>query len=179
MSTIKAGLLIIIIGVLLVASAKAQVSNNKTKSPNIDSVQQINPPLYGFYSKYLNCDGIAIRSAQAVDDMALYIASAKIKMMLKHMDAARQNLIKNGAELHIIGKDQQTSDLPELADQKNVNYVDKGKVTDIDKRTRGVGGIYASCGEENLLQLTADRYAGGYDICVHEFAHTLMTYGLD
>jgi hypothetical protein len=163
----------------LVASAKAQSSNNKTKSLNTDSVQQIIPPLYGFYSKYLNCDGIAIRSAQVVDDRALYIASAKIKMMLKHMDAARQNLIKNGAELHIIGKDQQTSDLPELADQKNVNYVDKGQVTDIDKRTRGVGGIYASCGEENLLQLPADRYAGGYDICVHEFAHTLMTYGLD
>jgi len=95
------------------------------------------------------------------------------------MPVAHDNLVRNGAELHIIGKDQQTSDLPELSDQKGVNYVDHGLVTDIDKRTRGVGGLYASCGEENLLQLPGDRYFGGSDICIHEFAHTIMNYGFD
>jgi alpha-glucosidase len=114
-----------------------------------------------------------------VDNRALYIAAAKVNMMLAHMDIARKNLAKSGAELHIIGKDQQTSDLPEHAAEKGVKYVDHGVLTDIDERTRGVGGIYASCGEENLLGLPTDRYFGGSDIYVHEFAHTIMSYGFD
>jgi len=145
----------------------------------IDTVREMNPPFLGFYTKYLDCDNIIIRSASVVDDKAFYIASAKIKMMLEHMPMAHKNLVKNGAELHIIGKDQVTSDLPELADQKGVSYVDNGVLTDIDRRTRGVGGLCASCGEENLLQLPNDRYFGGSDICVHEFAHTIMNYGFD
>jgi len=167
-----------------IANAQPAVHSNLDVTSSIqqnaqDTILQINPPFLGFYTKYLDCDGIAIRSSNVVDDKALYVASKKIKLMLKHMDVARKNLVKDGAELHIIGKDQQTSDLPELADQKGVNYADRGVVTDIDKRTRGVGGLYASCGEENLLQLAGDRYYGGSDICVHEFAHTVMTYGLD
>jgi hypothetical protein len=37
--------------------------------------------------------------------------------------------------------------------------------------------LLASCGEENLLKLIPDRYHGR-DICVHEFAHTILNYGL-
>jgi len=157
-----------------VVSAIAKLPFSKS-----DTIKTTKPPFLGFYTKYINCDGIAIRSGSVVNDNALYIASAKVRMMLKNMPLARKNLIKDGAELHIIGKDQQTSDLPELADQKGKNYVDNGVLTDIDKRTRGVGGLYASCGEENLLQLPNDRYAGGSDICVHEFAHTIMDFGFD
>ncbi|MDB5112427.1 MAG: hypothetical protein JWR67_3541 [Mucilaginibacter sp.] len=144
-----------------------------------DAIVLLDPPLLGFYAKYLNCDGIPIRSANVVDNKALLIASSKIKLMLNNMINVRKNLIKNGAELHIIGKDQQTSDLPEFIDKKGVNYMDNGVLTDIDKRTRGMGGIYASCGEENLLRLPTDRYRGGADICIHEFAHTIMNYGFD
>jgi len=144
-----------------------------------DTVLSMTPPFLGYYTKYLDCDGIIIRSSNVVDNKAFYVASVKIKLMLRNMPVAHDNLVRNGAELHIIGKDQQTSDLPELSDQKGVNYVDHGVVTDIDKRTRGVGGLYASCGEENLLQLPGDRYFGGSDICIHEFAHTIMNYGFD
>lgn len=146
---------------------------------NVDTIVKVDPPLLGFYSKCLNSDGIPIRSASVVDDEALIIASAKIRLMLKYMPAARKNLIMNGAELHIIGRDQQTSDLPEFRDKKGVTYMDNGVLTDIDKRTRGMGGIYASCGEENLLRLPTDRYRGGSDICIHEFAHTVRNFGLD
>jgi len=142
-------------------------------------VKQSNPPFMGFYTKYVDADGILVRSGSVVDDKALFIARYKILMMLKHMPNAFKNLVKNGAELHIIGKDQQTSDLPENASQKGVKYMDHGVLTDIDARTRGTGGLYASCGEENLLGLLNDRYAGGSDICVHEFAHDIMDNGLD
>jgi hypothetical protein len=99
--------------------------------------------------------------------------------MLENLPIAKENLIRNGAEMHIIGRNQVTSDLPELASQKGVKYKDNGIMTDIDTRTRGVGGLFASCGEENLLNLPGDRYSDGNDICIHEFAHTLMDYGLD
>ncbi|MEO7215348.1 hypothetical protein [Mucilaginibacter sp.] len=144
-----------------------------------DTIIKTTPPLRGFYSKYLNCEGIPIRSSSVVDDKALFVASGKIKRMLAHMPAATKQLVKTGAELHIIGKNQQTSDLPEFRDQKGVKFMDNGIMTDIDQRTRGMGGLLASCGEENLLTLPGDRYGGGSDICFHEFAHTIMNYGLD
>jgi len=46
-----------------------------------------------------------------------------------------------------------------------------------DPRTRGLGGLLTSCGEENLLGLEKDRYRGR-DICVHEFAHNILGYGV-
>lgn len=143
-----------------------------------DTIQNIKPAHQQFYSKLLYNGGISIRSSEAVNDKALLFASEKITMILKFSDNVRKNLITNGAEFHIIGRDEQTSDLPEFKHMKGVQYEDQGMTTDIDKRTRGMGGIYASCGEENLLKLPSDRYAG-YDICVHEFAHTYMDFGID
>lgn len=144
-----------------------------------ETVTKIGPPVFGFYSKALDCGGIMIRSSAEVDDKALEVAAQKINMMLADIPNARHNLTQWGAELHIIGKDQQTSDLPEFRGQKGVKLDDNGTTTDIDARTRGMGGIYTSCGEENLLNLPGDRYAGGSDICIHEFAHNIMNYGLD
>ncbi len=90
------------------------------------------------------------------------------------MPAIRANLAANGVELHIIGKDEVTSDLPEHRHLKGKPF--EGKLT-VDQRTRGLGGRLASCGEENLLHLPGDRYAGR-DICAHEFAHAIRAYGL-
>ena len=98
--------------------------------------------------------------------------------MLNRAQQAKANLREWQAELHLIGRDQQTSDLPELRSFRGKDW-DKRTHQDFDQRTRGVGGLYASCGEENLLDLPSDRYRGGSDICVHEFAHTVMEFGLD
>jgi hypothetical protein len=38
--------------------------------------------------------------------------------------------------------------------------------------------LLASCGEENLLKLPSDRYRDHRDICTHEFAHTVLGFGL-
>lgn len=92
--------------------------------------------------------------------------------------ASQANLPQWQAELHIIGRDQQTSDFPELQSARGKVW-DAKSHENIDQRTRGVGGLHASCGEENLLGLPSDRHAGGSDICIHEFAHTVMDIGLD
>lgn len=143
-------------------------------------ITHLKPPHFGFYGKLLSCGGISVRAAAAVNDDALLLACQKIQMMLANAPIARQNLVAKGAELHIIGASQNDSDLPEHRYQRGEAYVDSlGHTTDIDKRTRGVGGVYSSCGEENLLHLPSDRYKNGFDICMHEFAHDIMDNGFD
>jgi hypothetical protein len=164
---------------LLSALAVSAVAADSQTASRMTDIQHVDPPLFGFYAKLLVCDGIPIRAAAVVDDKAITLACGKIERMLAHLDVASANLSQRGAELHIIGRDQPTSALPEHHNSESRRYVDaEGKVTDIDTRTRGVGGLYASCGEENLLGLASDRYRGGSDTCTHEFAHDLMNFGL-
>lgn len=138
-------------------------------------------PQAGFLRKMLNCGGIDVRSSAAVSDAALYLACGKIDRLLANRADVRKRLDHAGAELHIVGERENVSDLPENAfyrgGQKNYTDAD-GKDTNIDERTRGVGGLMSSCGEENLLHLPTDRYKQGEDICTHEFAHEVMNVGL-
>jgi hypothetical protein len=137
-------------------------------------IEAINPPDGGFYAKKLDYYGIPIKAPAVVADAALQAARTRLDCMLGKSPNIRANLAANGAELHIIGKNQVTSDLPEHRHLKGKPL--EGTLT-VDQRTRGLGGLLASCGEENLLRLPGDRYAGR-DICVHEFAHTIRAFGL-
>ena len=164
--------------VLAVAALLLPVTLSGDASGQTYPVRESRPPLRDFYDKYVDCGGLFIRSARIVEDRALELACGKITKMLAHATQAKANLLEWQAELHIIGRDQQTSDLPELHWARGKDW-DANTHQDVDQRTRGVGGLYASCGEENLLGLPSDRYRGGSDICVHEFAHTVMELGLD
>ena len=139
-----------------------------------DVLQKIDPPEQGFYAKRLDCEGIPIKASAVVSDRALLAAHDRLFMMLHSIPSAAENLKARSAELHLIGKDQVPSDLPENLDRKGKPF--DGAET-IDQRTRGTGGVLSSCGEENLLKLREDRYFGR-DICVHEFAHAIHLYGL-
>jgi alpha-glucosidase len=138
------------------------------------AIRRIDPPEKGFYAKELDYEGIPIKAPAVVADAALFAARDRLTSLLQHLPEARRNLHAAGAELHIIGKDQVTSDLPEHEHLKGKPF--DGNLT-VDQRTRGLGGRLTSCGEENLLKLPGDRYAGR-DICIHEFAHCLQDYGL-
>lgn len=142
-------------------------------------ITPITPPEQDFFDKKTDYQGIPIKAPKVVADEALFEARRRMDKMLEKMPNAVKNLVAAGAELHIIGKDQVTSDLPEFRHMKGKPFQGKPteKVTTIDERTRGMGGLKFSCGEENLLKLPKDRYLGR-DICVHEFAHTLQNYGL-
>jgi hypothetical protein len=168
-----------VLRLLLLPGVAALLAPANAQAP-VASVQRIDPPLFGFYGKLLMCGGIPVRASAVVDDRALVLACGKIDRMLAHLPGASQNLVQRGAELHIIGSNQTTSALPELHELAKV-FIDNitGKKTNLDKRSRGEGGIYSSCGEENLLGLRGDRYRGGSDICTHEFAHDVMNFGLD
>jgi len=137
-------------------------------------VRPIDPPEDGFFAKQLDYEGIPIKAHKDVSDEALFQCRRRLAMMLEKLPELCQRLQKAGAALHIIGRNQVTSDLPEFRNMKGKPF--DGKLT-IDERTRGMGGLLTSCGEENLLKLEQDRYRGR-DICVHEFAHNIQDYGM-
>lgn len=153
----------------------APTSQEQTTKP-AGRIEKIDPPEKGFFSKRLDYEGIPIKAHADVSDAALFAARDRLAMQLEHLPSVRVNLHKAGAELHIIGINQVTSDLPEHRHLKGKPY--EGKMT-VDERTRGLGGLLTSCGEENLLKLPKkqDRYYG-CDICVHEFAHNILEYGM-
>ena len=139
-------------------------------------ITRIDPPQDGFFAKQINYDGILIKAPAVVDDAALIEAQRRLEMMMVNLPTVRETLAKAGAELHIIGRNQVTSDLPEHRQLKGQKIYDNGTLT-VDERTRGLGGLLTSCGEENLLRLPSDRYTGR-DICVHEFAHNIQDHGV-
>jgi len=140
-----------------------------------DKIIVVDPPEKGFFSKVLDYQGIPIKAHKDVADEALFAARDRLSRMLVNLPAVRLSLHKAGAELHIIGRNQVTSDLPEWRRDKGKPLAEYNGLTR-DQRTRGMGGLLTSCGEENLLKLEKDRYKGR-DICVHEFAHNIFQYG--
>ena len=141
-----------------------------------NAIVKIDPPESGFFSKALAYQGIPIKSSSEVVDAALFAARDRLAMMLSNLPVVCDNLRSVHAEVHIIGRDQVTSDLPEWRFDKGKPLAEYNGLT-IDQRTRGMGGRIASCGEENLLKLEKDRYRGR-DICVHEFSHCIYEFGI-
>lgn len=139
------------------------------------AIQRIDPLEQDFFAKRLDYHGIPVKAHATVDDKALHEARQRLDMMLRHQPGVLDRLVQAGASLHIIGKDQVTSDLPEHRHMKGKRF--GGPNITVDERTRGLGGLLTSCGEENLLRLEQDRYRGR-DICVHEFAHNIRNVGM-
>jgi len=142
-------------------------------------IEVIDPPEHGFFTKELSFHGIPIKAPAAVVDAALYRAYDRMALETAGIPAAVSNLVAAGGELHIIGRHQVTTDLPEWRQDKHVPLYEptyNGRTR--DQRTRGMGGLITSCGEENLLELPEDRYRGS-DICLHEFAHNIELVGTD
>jgi alpha-glucosidase len=137
-------------------------------------VEKLSPPEEGFYSKRMVIHGVPILAHADVSDAALEEAARRIDRQIGRSRGIADNLRRLGARMYVIGKDQQTSDLPMYRHMKGKPF--DGKAT-IDERGRGYGGLYASCSEENLLLLPSDRFREHRDICVHEFAHTILSFG--
>src|SRR5262245_42416649 len=80
-----------------------------TREPR-EPLRALDPPEHGFYARVLEYERIPINAAAVVADEAFYAARDRLERMLKHLPVVRANLRDAGAELHIIGKDQVTSD---------------------------------------------------------------------
>jgi hypothetical protein len=128
----------------------------------------------------LDFHGIPIKAHKVVSDDAMYAAYDRLALLftnlLPRQPMVISNLVAAGVELHIIGRDQVTTDLPEWQQDKGKKLEEYNGLTR-DQRTRGMGGRLTSCGEENLLRLQKDRYFGR-DICLHEFSHSIRNHGI-
>jgi hypothetical protein len=147
-------------------------SGDETRPPII----RLDPPEKNFFTKELMFHGIPIKAPEVVTNEALYIAYDRIARQLAHLPMVASNLAACHVEVHIIGRNQVTSDLPEWRHDKGKPLPEYNGLT-IDQRTRGMGGRLTSVGEENLLKLPNDHYFGR-DILVHEFAHAIRQYGI-
>jgi alpha-glucosidase len=139
-------------------------------------VRKIDVPESDFYAKRLDYRGLPIKAADVVSDAAFYAAWRRLDRLLSHNPVILDNLLRARSEVHIIGKDQVQTDLPELRSQKGVPLRENPRIT-LDERARGMGGRHCSVGEENLLELPNDRYRGR-DILSHELTHTIHHYGI-
>lgn len=162
-------------GALIVATPHNLIAQTQVEG-EAPAIQSIRPPEKDFFSKQLSFHGIPIKSHEVVSDAALLEAHRKLSGMLMHLPGILSNLVAAKVELHIIGKDQVTTDLPEWRHDKGKPIPEYNGLTR-DERTRGMGGQLVSCGEENLLKLAKDRYRGR-DICLHEFAHAVRNFGM-
>jgi hypothetical protein len=157
------------------------MAHEQTDTPQAElhghpKIQAIDPPEDGFFTKAVSLNGIAIKAPSVVADEALYVAWDRIGRETAHLPTVVSNLAAAGAEIHIIGRNQVTTDLPEWRQDKHVPLDEYNGLTR-DERTRGMGGLITSCAEENLLNLPTDRYRGR-DICLHEMAHNIEGEGI-
>lgn len=131
-----------------------------------------------FYQKYIETEGLYVTSSGKVSDEALLKACDIISLMLAKRPDVKAHMVKKGCRVMIIGKDEETCDLPEFAHICNC----EDSIKYWNWRARGFGGapedeFSSSCGEENLLALPQDKYVGE-NILIHEFAHLIHTVGI-
>ena len=131
-----------------------------------------------FYQKYIETEGLYVTSSGKVSDEALLKACDIISLMLAKRPDVKVHMVKKGCHVMVIGKDEETCDLPEFAHICNC----EDSIKYWNWRARGFGGapedeFSSSCGEENLLALPQDKYVGE-NILIHEFAHLIHTVGI-
>lgn len=134
--------------------------------------------LFPFYKKYIDADGLPIVSSNKVRDEALVRAGKVISQILSKREDIKNAMKVKGCKMMIIGEHEEVCDIPEYAHicdtPENIAFW--------NKRARGFGGspehdFSASCGEENVIGLSSDRYKGE-SIMVHEFAHIFHMVGI-
>ena len=130
-----------------------------------------------FYTKCLLAKGIPVVSSTKVSDRALREAQRIVEEMLRKRPELAKPMIERKLRVSVMAQSEQTLDIPEHSDLQKVF-----PQTDWNKRARGLGATLerpcVSGAEENLLGIPGDRYKGE-SILIHEFAHTVLNFGLE
>jgi hypothetical protein len=155
------------------------------------------PPELGydltFYKKYVDAHGIPIISSDKVPDRALLVARDIVVDKLANRPDIRREMIAKKYRVGIMAVTEMTTDIPEQRNRKKPakddprltrgereNYDKPGGIgsqTDKeywDRRARGLGGVYTTGAEENVLGYPGTRYYGEH-ILVHEWSHGIMS----
>ncbi|TRO96975.1 glycoside hydrolase [Glycocaulis profundi] len=142
-----------------------------------------------FYTQHVDAGGIPVTASSRVAPEAVLIARDIVLGMLSERPDIRHELVAMGVRVGVMALSETTTDLPEQShwtrpayDDPRLSYCDREDYARIeamtdreywDERARGMGGLYATVGAENLLGAPDTRYYGR-SILVHEFAHSIL-----
>jgi hypothetical protein len=138
------------------------------------------PPEFGydptFYKKYVDAIGIPVISSDKVPDRALLMARDIVIYMLANRPDIRREMIARKYRVGVMAQTEMTTDIPEQRDRRKPakddprltrsereNYDKPGGIgsqTDKDywdRRARGLGGVYTTGAEENILGYEGTR----------------------
>jgi cyclophilin family peptidyl-prolyl cis-trans isomerase len=159
----------------------------------------VEPAPSGFdpeYTKYVDAEGIPILATSQASDSALLRVREIVNEMLAMRPDARAEMVAQGFRMVVMAPSEQTTDVPEeslwtvpakndwrLTAGERAHYDEPGGMGSMtakqywDRRARGMDDNPTTCAQENVLGDPSGRYYGE-NICVHEFAHAIMEYGL-
>ncbi len=148
------------------------------------------------YTKYVDAEGIPILATDQASDSALLKVREIVNQMLAKRPDARAEMVAQGFRMVVMAPSEQTMDVPEerewtvpakddwrLTPQERAHYDQPGGMGSMtprqywNRRARGMDDNPTTCAQENVLGYPSGRYYGE-NICVHEFAHAIMEYGL-
>ena len=143
-----------------------------------------------FYAKYIDAGGIPVTGSGRVPDRALEVAREIVLAMVARRADVRAELVRSGARIGVMAREEGTMDLPEhrhwkkpergdgrltLCEQKTWAAIEAMSDRDYwNSRARGTGGTFTTVGAENLLAEPGTRYFGE-SILVHEFSHAIFS----
>lgn len=137
-----------------------------------------------FYTQKISANGFPIVASAKVNPYALKEAAFLVNMMLAKRPDVREAMIKSGARMCILAREEYTTDLPEF---KRMAEGTVEECPDIpakdfwDARARGLGGSetdpLCTVAEENVLAFPGDPYEAE-NILIHEFAHNIHLRGM-
>lgn len=137
-----------------------------------------------FYTQRVSAKGFPIVASSKVDPYALKEAEYLVNMMLAERPDVREAMIKSGARMCIMAREEYTTDLPEftrLTRHQMADFPDLSARDFWDARARGLGGSetdpLCTVAEENVLGFPGDPYEKEC-ILIHEFAHNIHLRGM-
>jgi len=131
------------------------------------------PPswIHSFYKKCVMIHGIPICSTNAVPDAALikayYVLDAQLKKIVTDKPDVLQQMLNNRVYVIIVGLNETNSMHPSWAGYNDPSWP-----------RRGGGGNPTTVLEEDCIVPPNDTWRQNFCGLVHEFAHTLLTYGI-
>ncbi len=137
-----------------------------------------------FYTQRVSANGFPIVASAKVSPHALKEAEYLVNMMLAKRPDVREAMIKSGARMCIMAREEYTTDLPEftrMARHPMAEFPGLSAKDFWDARARGLGGSetdpLCSVAEENVLGFKGDPYEKEC-ILIHEFAHNIHLRGM-
>lgn len=115
--------------------------------------------------------GLPILASKAVSAAAIDAAKIRLERLLRN-ESIVNNLRECNVQLEVIAPSEKVTQLPQYF---HLHGTPRGDA--MEAHGRAYGGLAPCVNEDNLLALASDRFSDHRDVCTHEFAHSVLSYG--